>query len=97
MWFSEELFVEHKSSSMRHFLENAIHLQSFKQVSIVPRVLYCPLLGTAVTAGQELVGQRQLMKCSFKMFLTSFDADLYSNGSYYLDWKSFWYYSTIHE
>ncbi|KAK5899740.1 hypothetical protein CesoFtcFv8_009184 [Champsocephalus esox] len=31
VWFSEELFVEHKSSSMRHFLENAIHLQSFKQ------------------------------------------------------------------
>ncbi|XP_070773272.1 DENN domain-containing protein 1B [Enoplosus armatus] len=31
MWFSEELFLDHKSSSMRHFLESAIHLQCFKQ------------------------------------------------------------------
>ncbi|KAK5866272.1 hypothetical protein PBY51_020478 [Eleginops maclovinus] len=31
VWFSEELFVDHKSSSMRGFLESAIHLQSFKQ------------------------------------------------------------------
>ncbi|TKS69012.1 DENN domain-containing protein 1B [Collichthys lucidus] len=31
MWFSEELFLDHKSSSMRQFLQSAIHLQSFKQ------------------------------------------------------------------
>ncbi|XP_032389317.1 DENN domain-containing protein 1B isoform X1 [Etheostoma spectabile] len=31
MWFSEELFVDHKSASMRQFLKSAIHLQSFKQ------------------------------------------------------------------
>ncbi|XP_034393411.1 DENN domain-containing protein 1B isoform X2 [Cyclopterus lumpus] len=31
MWFSEELFVDHKSASMRQFLQSAIHLQSFKQ------------------------------------------------------------------
>ncbi|XP_044045875.1 DENN domain-containing protein 1B isoform X2 [Siniperca chuatsi] len=31
MWFSEELFLDHKSSSMRQFLQNAIHLQCFKQ------------------------------------------------------------------
>ncbi|XP_010751549.3 DENN domain-containing protein 1B isoform X2 [Larimichthys crocea] len=31
MWFSEELFLDHKSSSMRQFLQSAIHLQFFKQ------------------------------------------------------------------
>ncbi|XP_054483252.1 DENN domain-containing protein 1B-like, partial [Anoplopoma fimbria] len=31
MWFSEELFLDHKSASMRQFLQSAIHLQSFKQ------------------------------------------------------------------
>ncbi|XP_070683938.1 DENN domain-containing protein 1B isoform X2 [Pempheris klunzingeri] len=31
MWFSEELFLDHKSSSMRQFLQGAIHLQFFKQ------------------------------------------------------------------
>ncbi|XP_056264643.1 DENN domain-containing protein 1B isoform X2 [Pseudoliparis swirei] len=31
VWFSEELFVDHKSASMRQFLQSAIHLQSFKQ------------------------------------------------------------------
>ncbi|XP_045902913.1 DENN domain-containing protein 1B-like [Micropterus dolomieu] len=31
MWFSEELFLDHKSSSMRQFLQSAIHLQCFKQ------------------------------------------------------------------
>ncbi|XP_051240235.1 DENN domain-containing protein 1B isoform X2 [Dicentrarchus labrax] len=31
MCFSEELFLDHKSSSMRHFLQSAIHLQFFKQ------------------------------------------------------------------
>lgn len=40
MWFSEELFLDHKSSSMRQFLQSAIHLQSFKQV-------HCPLLDTS--------------------------------------------------
>ncbi|KAG8015204.1 DENN domain-containing protein 1C, partial [Nibea albiflora] len=29
--FSEELFLDHKSSSMRQFLQSAIHLQFFKQ------------------------------------------------------------------
>ncbi|XP_055365216.1 DENN domain-containing protein 1B isoform X2 [Betta splendens] len=29
--FSEELFLNHKSPSMRHFLQSAIHLQFFKQ------------------------------------------------------------------
>ncbi|KAM3622820.1 uncharacterized protein V6R79_003536 [Siganus canaliculatus] len=29
--FNEELFLDHKSSSMRHFLQSAIHLQFFKQ------------------------------------------------------------------
>lgn len=36
MWFSEELFLDHKSSSMRQFLQSAIHLQFFKQVHTVP-------------------------------------------------------------
>ncbi|KAK9539844.1 hypothetical protein VZT92_002333 [Zoarces viviparus] len=31
MWFSDELFLDHKSASMRQFLQSAIHLQSFKQ------------------------------------------------------------------
>ncbi|XP_059199245.1 DENN domain-containing protein 1B [Centropristis striata] len=31
MWFSEELFLDHKSASMRQFLQSAVHLQSFKQ------------------------------------------------------------------
>ncbi|XP_042340614.1 DENN domain-containing protein 1B isoform X2 [Plectropomus leopardus] len=31
LWFSEELFLDHKSASMRQFLQSAIHLQSFKQ------------------------------------------------------------------
>ncbi|XP_037619834.1 DENN domain-containing protein 1C isoform X1 [Sebastes umbrosus] len=31
MYFSEELFLDHKSASMRQFLQSAIHLQSFKQ------------------------------------------------------------------
>ncbi|XP_070846705.1 DENN domain-containing protein 1B [Chaetodon trifascialis] len=31
MWFSEELFLNHKSSTMRQFLQSAVHLQSFKQ------------------------------------------------------------------
>ncbi|XP_041789380.1 DENN domain-containing protein 1B isoform X2 [Chelmon rostratus] len=31
MWFSEELFLDHKSSTMRQFLQSAIHLQFFKQ------------------------------------------------------------------
>ncbi|XP_040041539.2 DENN domain-containing protein 1B isoform X1 [Gasterosteus aculeatus] len=31
MWFSEEIFQDHKSASMRQFLQSAIHLQSFKQ------------------------------------------------------------------
>ncbi|CAN9504655.1 unnamed protein product [Ophioblennius macclurei] len=29
--FSEETFINHRSSAMRHFLHNAIHLQLFKQ------------------------------------------------------------------
>ncbi|KAI4900956.1 hypothetical protein NFI96_025292 [Prochilodus magdalenae] len=29
--FSEEMFLTHKSASMRQFLESAVHLQSFKQ------------------------------------------------------------------
>lgn len=36
MWFSEELFLDHKSSTMRQFLQSAIHLQFFKQVRTVP-------------------------------------------------------------
>lgn len=35
MCFSEELFLDHKSSSMRQFLQSAVHLQFFKQVSKV--------------------------------------------------------------
>ncbi|XP_067353937.1 DENN domain-containing protein 1B isoform X2 [Channa argus] len=31
IWFSEELFLDHKSTSMRQFLKSAIHLQFFKQ------------------------------------------------------------------
>uniref|UniRef100_UPI003AABF051 DENN domain-containing protein 1B isoform X2 n=1 Tax=Centroberyx gerrardi TaxID=166262 RepID=UPI003AABF051 len=31
MWFSEELFLDHRSQSMRQFLQSAIHLQFFKQ------------------------------------------------------------------
>ncbi|XP_034543363.1 DENN domain-containing protein 1C isoform X2 [Notolabrus celidotus] len=31
MYFSEELFLDHKSSSMRQFLLSAVHLQFFKQ------------------------------------------------------------------
>ncbi|KAK2815852.1 hypothetical protein Q5P01_026319 [Channa striata] len=31
IWFSEELFLDHKSPSMRQFLKSAIHLQFFKQ------------------------------------------------------------------
>ncbi|XP_034044108.1 DENN domain-containing protein 1B isoform X2 [Thalassophryne amazonica] len=31
MWFSEELFLDHKSPSMRQFLQRAVHLQFFKQ------------------------------------------------------------------
>ncbi|KAM7418859.1 hypothetical protein PAMA_016132 [Pampus argenteus] len=31
LWFSEELFLDHKSSSMREFLQSAVHLQFFKQ------------------------------------------------------------------
>ncbi|KAJ4921747.1 hypothetical protein JOQ06_016457 [Pogonophryne albipinna] len=71
VWFSEELFVEHKSSSMRHFLENAIHLQSFKQfiegrLDILnkgkePDDLYEEILKCETTTGrsksyQQLVG-----------------------------------------
>lgn len=33
MCFSEELFLDHKSASMRQFLKSAIHLQFFKQVN----------------------------------------------------------------
>lgn len=35
MCFSEELFLDHKSSSMRQFLQSAVHLQFFKQVNKV--------------------------------------------------------------
>lgn len=35
MWFSEEIFQDHKSASMKQFLQSAIHLQSFKQVHAV--------------------------------------------------------------
>ncbi|XP_041642220.1 DENN domain-containing protein 1B isoform X3 [Cheilinus undulatus] len=31
LWFNEELFLDHKSSSMRQFLQSAVHLQFFKQ------------------------------------------------------------------
>ncbi|KAM7393943.1 hypothetical protein PAMP_020776 [Pampus punctatissimus] len=31
LWFSEELFLDHKSSTMREFLQSAVHLQFFKQ------------------------------------------------------------------
>ncbi|KAM3842533.1 DENN domain-containing protein 1C-like [Diretmus argenteus] len=31
MWFSEELFLDHRSPSMRQFLQSAIHLQFFKE------------------------------------------------------------------
>ncbi|KAL6110378.1 dennd1c [Pungitius sinensis] len=31
VWFSEEIFQDHKSASMRQFLQSAVHLQSFKQ------------------------------------------------------------------
>ncbi|KAF7652292.1 hypothetical protein LDENG_00098680 [Lucifuga dentata] len=31
MWFSEELFLDHKSHTMRQFLQSAVHLQFFKQ------------------------------------------------------------------
>ncbi|XP_029918842.1 DENN domain-containing protein 1B isoform X2 [Myripristis murdjan] len=31
MWFNEELFLHHRSPSMRQFLQSAIHLQFFKQ------------------------------------------------------------------
>ncbi|XP_056136070.1 DENN domain-containing protein 1B [Lampris incognitus] len=31
IWFSEEIFLDHKSPSMRQFLQSAIHLQLFKQ------------------------------------------------------------------
>ncbi|KAM9857604.1 DENN domain-containing protein 1B [Aulostomus maculatus] len=31
IWFSQELFLDHKSPSMRHFLQNAVQLQCFKQ------------------------------------------------------------------
>lgn len=35
MGFSEELFLDHKSPSMKQFLQSAVHLQFFKQVSKV--------------------------------------------------------------
>ncbi|XP_060905385.1 DENN domain-containing protein 1B isoform X2 [Labrus mixtus] len=31
VWFNEELFLDHKSSSMRQFFQSAVHLQFFKQ------------------------------------------------------------------
>ncbi|XP_044201971.1 DENN domain-containing protein 1B isoform X3 [Thunnus albacares] len=31
MWFSEALFLDHKSPTMRQFLQSAVHLQFFKQ------------------------------------------------------------------
>lgn len=34
MLFHEEVFLEHKSSSMRQFLQSAVHLQFFKQVKL---------------------------------------------------------------
>lgn len=34
MVFNEEVFLEHKSSSMRQFLQSAVHLQFFKQVNL---------------------------------------------------------------
>lgn len=43
--FSEELFLDHKSPSMRHFLKSAIHLQFFKQVLAMTKV-FCHLLDT---------------------------------------------------
>lgn len=60
MWFSEELFLDHKSSSMRQFLQSAIHLQCFKQVHTVPHVIHCPLLDRYCNynTGEGLVGQR---------------------------------------
>lgn len=43
MVFNEELFLEHKSSSMRQFLQSAVHLQFFKQVIHVYPAHYCYL------------------------------------------------------
>lgn len=65
MWFSEELFLDHKSSSMRHFLQSAIHLQFFKQVNIAVHAFYCPLLDRYFNCntGEELAGQRIKVKC----------------------------------
>ena len=64
MWFSEELFLDHKSSSMRQFLQSAIHLQSFKQVHTVPHSVYCPLLDTCCNynTGGGLAGQTGTVK-----------------------------------
>lgn len=44
MLFSEELFLDHKSSSMRQFLQSAVHLQFFKQVNNLPHAGDRPLL-----------------------------------------------------
>lgn len=38
MVFNEEVFLEHKSSSVRQFLQSAVHLQFFKQVNYVSPV-----------------------------------------------------------
>lgn len=43
MVFNEEVFLEHKSSSMRQFLQSAVHLQFFKQVNYMSPASYCHL------------------------------------------------------
>lgn len=43
MVFNEEVFLEHKSSSMRQFLQSAVHLQFFKQVNYASPARYCHL------------------------------------------------------
>lgn len=73
MWFSEELFLDHKSASMRQFLQSAIHLQSFKQVHTMPHADYCPLLDRYChyNTGERLVGQRITVLSRFGTFLKS--------------------------
>lgn len=70
MWFSEQLFLDHKSSSMRQFLQSAVHLQFFKQVNCVPHVVYCPLLDRYCyyNTAEGLAGQRMKVKCRSWLF-----------------------------
>lgn len=74
--FSEDLFVNHRSSSMKLFLHNAIQLQLFKQVHTHTHVRMCVCGGGLTDLCLQFIDGRLNLLNSGEGFSDAFEEEI---------------------